>query len=87
MRIGIVLPIAEADGEHGTPSWSCVRPGRIGPVARWVDACGSRSILSDDFPWEMAVRGPGCALFPKGNGCGEWMPRRELAKTAVSDAP
>jgi len=41
---------------------------------------GSQSILFDDFPWGMVTVDVARETFPKGNGRGEWFPRRELAK-------
>lgn len=38
MEIGIVLPIAEADGEHGTPSYSFIREIAVGAEAAGLDS-------------------------------------------------
>ncbi len=38
MEIGIVLPIAEADGEHGTPSYSFIREIATGAEAAGLDS-------------------------------------------------
>jgi alkanesulfonate monooxygenase SsuD/methylene tetrahydromethanopterin reductase-like flavin-dependent oxidoreductase (luciferase family) len=38
VRIGIVLPIAEADGEHGTPSYAFIRDIAAGAEAAGLDS-------------------------------------------------
>ena len=38
VRIGIVLPIAEADGEHGTPSFSFIRDIAVGAESAGLDS-------------------------------------------------
>ena len=38
MQIGIVLPIAESDGEHGTPSYSLIREIAVGAEAAGLDS-------------------------------------------------
>ena len=38
MRVGIVLPIAESDGEHGTPSYPFIRDIAVGAEAAGLDS-------------------------------------------------
>jgi alkanesulfonate monooxygenase SsuD/methylene tetrahydromethanopterin reductase-like flavin-dependent oxidoreductase (luciferase family) len=38
MQIGLVLPIAEADGEHGTPTYSFIRDIAVGAEAAGLDS-------------------------------------------------